>query len=136
MESTWIRVNEVRDECALYRFTKTFIAEKGSALCIRLSADSRYKLYVNGHFAVEGPCHGTRYQRFYETVDVTPYLKEGENTLWVDVLHVAEGHYISVFRESKCALWLEGNLVAPTGEVTHLFSDKSFKVQRFTNRKM
>jgi len=136
MESIWIRVNEVRDECALYRFTKTFAAEKGSALCIRLSADSRYKLYVNGHFAVEGPCHGTRYQRFYETVDVTPYLKEGENTLWVDVLHVAEGHYISVFRESKCALWLEGNLVAPTGEVTHLLSDKSFKVQRFTNRKM
>ena len=136
MESTWIRVNEVRDECNLYRFSKLFHAEKGSTLSIRLSADSRYKLYVNGMFVVEGPCHGTRYQRFYETVDATPYLKEGENVLWVDVLHVADGHYISLFRESKCALWLEGNLIAPNGEATQILSDDSFTVGRFLNRKM
>ena len=136
MESTWIRVNEVCDECRLYRFSKTFHAAAGSTMSVRLSADSRYKLYVNGQFAVEGPCHGTRYQRFYETVDVTPDLVAGENTLSVDVLHVAEGHYISLFRENKCALWLEGNVVSPDGEVTHILSDDSFKAERFTNRKM
>ncbi|MBO5789308.1 MAG: hypothetical protein J6R42_05125 [Clostridia bacterium] len=135
-ETTWLRVCEVLDECVLYRFSRVFTLEKGCIFKASVCADSRYKLYVNGMFVVEGPCHGTAYKRFYETVDLTPYLKEGENVVYADVLHVAAGHYISVFREDKAAFWIEGCITHPSGEKETVTADKSWTVGRFLNRKM
>lgn len=111
----WIRPDEIRPEPALYRFTRTFTAPRGARLTVRVSADSRYRLCLNGRFLMEGPCHGTGYHRHFESADLSQWLCEGENRLEVDVLHVTDGVWISLYRESTAALWLDGTLTLPDG---------------------
>ncbi|MEZ0325941.1 MAG: family 78 glycoside hydrolase catalytic domain [Fimbriimonas sp.] len=51
-------------------------------LCVRISADNRYKLYVNQQLVEFGPQRGDAKHWFYEVVDLAPYLKKGENVIW------------------------------------------------------
>ncbi|HVV73602.1 MAG TPA: hypothetical protein VHI52_19165, partial [Verrucomicrobiae bacterium] len=51
-------------------------------LPIRISADQRYKLFVGDRLVCFGPQRGDLEHWFYETVDLSPFLQTGENTLW------------------------------------------------------
>lgn len=133
MSASWIFANDLVPASTLYRFSKTLLLPSAAELKLSICADSRYKLYVNGQFAVEGPCHGTRYTRLYETVDLTPYLKEGVNTVYADVLHIFGHEYISVYRESLPALWVDGILTVE-GKETPFVSDDTWTAERYTNR--
>lgn len=77
---------------------------------VRISADTRYKLYVNGIFAEAGPSKGDDKERFYDEPDLYPYLREGENVIAVEVLHYppvgTEGNY-SLFSSGKPGLYVE-----------------------------
>ena len=53
---------------------------------VKISADSRYKLYVNGVLAEAGPCKGDGQIWFYDQVTIKPYLREGNNVLAAAVL--------------------------------------------------
>ena len=53
---------------------------------IFVSADSRYKLYVNGSYVGNGPLKGDPYRQFYETFDISQYLIPGENVIAAYVL--------------------------------------------------
>lgn len=55
------------------------LAERPGELRVRVSADNRYKLYVNGQFVDFGPQRGDERHWFYETLDIAPFLREGEN---------------------------------------------------------
>ncbi len=49
----------------------------------RLTADSRYVLWVNGAEVAAGPVRGNPRRLRYDTVDLAPYLRPGPNTLAV-----------------------------------------------------
>ena len=65
---------------------KHFIETVPAHARLKVSADSRYKLYVNGNFITEGPQKGSRDRWFYDTVDIREWLKVGENAVAVEVL--------------------------------------------------
>ncbi len=50
---------------------------------LSLTADDYYKLYINGRFVTQGPAPGYDFNYYYNTVDVLPYLKNGENVIAV-----------------------------------------------------
>ena len=50
---------------------------------IYLSADDYYKLYVNGVFVCQGPAPAYHHCYNYNVIDVSPFLKTGENVLAV-----------------------------------------------------
>ncbi|MBX3110660.1 MAG: hypothetical protein KF857_01515 [Fimbriimonadaceae bacterium] len=52
---------------------------------VRVSADQRFRLYVNGHLVAWGPQRGDRDHWHYDTVDLAPWLKSGENMVHVVV---------------------------------------------------
>ena len=54
-------------------------------------ADSRYKLYVNGEYVQFGPAPFDPRQPEADPVDITKYLKEGENTIGAEVLYYGTG---------------------------------------------
>lgn len=57
---------------------------------VHLSADNRYKFYVNGRYVAFGPARGDRFNWRYETLDLAPYLKAGTNVLAATVWNFAE----------------------------------------------
>ena len=56
-------------------FRRTFDYKKGKPLSVMVSADSRFKLYVNGRYVISGPMKGDKFRKYYDTVDITSYLQ-------------------------------------------------------------
>ena len=61
--------------------TKINLAEKPSKFMVHVSADNRYKLYVNGQFVSLGPGRSDPRHWYYETVDLAPFLTAGDNSI-------------------------------------------------------
>lgn len=57
------------------------LTAKPSSFVVHVSADNRYKLYVNGTLVSLGPARCDTYYWNYETVDLAPYLAAGKNTV-------------------------------------------------------
>ncbi len=108
--SYWICAEETPSSPHFYYFQKEFEAAPNATFTVRCSGDTRYALYLNGHLVSEGPCQGSSYQTYYETEDLTAYLIAGKNRLEAKVLYVTDGYFISVYRRSRPAFWLDGTL--------------------------
>lgn len=82
-KARWIFLpNEPDKTYGVYHFRKTFeLAAKPAKFVIHVSADNRYKLYVNGTLVSLGPARGDTYYWNYETVDIAPHLTGGKNTI-------------------------------------------------------
>jgi alpha-L-rhamnosidase len=57
------------------------LAVRPASFIVNVSADNRYKLYVNGTLVSLGPARGDTYYWNYETIDLAPYLSAGKNTV-------------------------------------------------------
>lgn len=57
---------------------------------IKISANCRYKLYINDVFVQEGPQKGTMESAYADPADVCAYMQEGENVAAVEVLYYPE----------------------------------------------
>ena len=51
-----------------------------ASLKAAITANSRYRLWVNGHPVLSGPCKGDRYRHYYENIDLSDYLRQGINS--------------------------------------------------------
>lgn len=66
----------------VYHFRKIFrIKDLPMTYVINVSADNRYRLFVNGTPVCYGPARGDLSHWYFETVDIAPLLKEGDNVL-------------------------------------------------------
>jgi alpha-L-rhamnosidase len=77
----WIAVpNEPAHDYGVYFFRKNFtVTGRPPHFVIHVSADNRYKLFINGQLVSLGPARGDLFHWNYETVDIASYLKEGQN---------------------------------------------------------
>ena len=76
---------------------------------VQITADSRYKLYVNGRFVEMGPSRGNDHIWYVDHVDIAPYLTEGENTIAVIVLRYPYAHWkgnCGIFRTETPGLYV------------------------------
>jgi alpha-L-rhamnosidase len=96
-------------EYGIYHFRKTFtLAQKPSRFVINVSADNRYRLFVNGQPVCNGPARGDLYNWYFETVDIARYLKPGSNIIAAQVWNM--GTYAPVAQISnQTALVVQGN---------------------------
>lgn len=58
-----------------------FHAKNQGRVRVKITADDSYKLYVNGKFAGQGPAPAYPTKYYYNTIDITPLLQEGQNVL-------------------------------------------------------
>lgn len=108
-------------------------------MVVHLSADSRYKFYINGQLVVYGPLKGDRWRKYFESLDVTGFLLPGKNVLAARVIHfnTAEpwrsgcGGLVSQQRSSTGAFLLEGEIFNGDGVVSsRIVTDNSWKCMR------
>ncbi|MFV0400753.1 MAG: alpha-L-rhamnosidase C-terminal domain-containing protein [Oscillospiraceae bacterium] len=87
--SNWIFLSkELRYEKQAILLRRSFRLDAvPAAAAVGVSADSRYILYVNGMAVSRGPLKGDLTRRYFDRVDIAPYLKSGENVLAARVLH-------------------------------------------------
>jgi len=75
----------------VFHFRKTIdLAQKPDAYIVHVSADNRYRLFVNGQPVCSGPARGDLLNWNYETVNLAPYLQAGKNVLAAVVWNAAE----------------------------------------------
>ena len=79
----WITVpNTPPNGYGVYYFKKSVnLPNKPARFVIHVSADNRYKLYVNHRLVSLGPARGDTYYWNFETIDIAPYLVTGKNTI-------------------------------------------------------
>ena len=69
-------------------FRYGFTVHQQGKLEFKISASSRYRLWVNGQPILSGPLKGDKWRQYYETVDVSKYLKPGFNCIAVKVMPI------------------------------------------------
>jgi len=98
-DADWVAVPGAGESTpGLYLFRKTISLESAPATFeVRVSADNRYKLYVNETLVSLGPALGDIQHWNYETVDLAPYLKTGENIVAAKVWNEGDLKAVSQF---------------------------------------
>ncbi len=85
-ENTSIAIkNEITNYHILAR--STVIHKKGEAAILQLTADDYYKLYINGKYVCQGPAPAYHTNYFYNELDISEFLDEGENILAVHLYY-------------------------------------------------
>ena len=96
----------------VFHFRKDFeLASIPSEFIIHVSADNRYRLFVNGQAVCFGPARGDLAHWFYESVDVSKFLKPGKNLLAALVWNFGADKPWAQFT-LKTALIVQGNSAA------------------------
>lgn len=109
-------------------FRKKFSANKGGKFVIRITADDYYKLYINGRFVTQGPAPAYYFNYYYNTVDVTDFITDGENTVAVHTYYqgLINRVWVSGDRRHGLALDLKND------ENTVIATDESWKCHEHT----
>ncbi len=123
-DASWVCVPEAgTTDAGLYLFRKTLNLETTpQKFEMRVTADNRYKLYVNEILVSLGPALGDISHWNYETVDLAPYLKQGENIISAEVWNEGSKKPVSQFS------FRTGFLLQGTNEATKILnSNDSWK---------
>lgn len=98
---------------------------------VDVSADSRYRLYVNGRSVCVGPCKGDDMVWFHENVDLKPYLVPGKNVIAAIVLRYPtdQKYNHSVWRTSTPGFYMDGAIAYACGENVPFRADAEFKTR-------
>jgi alpha-L-rhamnosidase len=130
--ANWIAMpGEDGRDYGVYYFRKSIeLGARPDHFVVHVSADNRYKLFVNGTLASLGPARNDTYHWNYETVDLAQYLAAGKNivaaVVWNEADHRPEAQ-ISV----RTAFIVQGD--SPAEEVLNTnnswkcFRDKAYQ---------
>ncbi|KAH8678390.1 Six-hairpin glycosidase-like protein [Xylariales sp. PMI_506] len=114
----------LKGQFVLFRREFSLDAVPSGEALLHVSADTRYRLYLNGQSISFGPCKSYLARWNYETVDIAPLLRPGKNVLAAKVLRFSSSHdgCLSMVRSS-----LPGFILYCELERQKLHSDESWK---------
>ena len=105
---------------------KEFRLTKPQQATLRITADSFYRLFINGHWVNDGPgrCWPEHFQ--YDVLDVTPYLEDGVNEIRVIARYYGVGDFHRVPKQAGLLAQLD--VTSANGKATTLITDGSWEV--------
>ncbi|HTQ28300.1 MAG TPA: alpha-L-rhamnosidase N-terminal domain-containing protein, partial [Puia sp.] len=78
------------NEFGVYHLRKSFtLPDKPASFVVHVSADNRYRLYVNGRSVSTGPARSDLANWNFETVDIASFLQKGDNVVAATVWNFA-----------------------------------------------
>lgn len=112
-EASWIShpTASVFDYGVFY-FRNSFSLEAvEDSVIVYVSADNRYRLFVNGTEVSNGPARGNLEYWRYETVNISPWLQKGKNIIATEVFNLGEHRPVAQFSHKTAFLFqAEGKL--------------------------
>ncbi len=124
----WDKENLTEENVWMCFNKKISLASIPQELIAHISADSKYWLYINGETVVfdgnvkRGPDKNSGY---YDSIDIAPYLKKGENSICAMVWYWDNETSYSYSSSGQ-----GGFIFEAIGEDVNIISDKSWKVKR------
>ncbi|MDR2765203.1 MAG: glycoside hydrolase family 78 protein [Tannerella sp.] len=112
-DAKWVTCDGIAEaDYAVVMFRRAFtLPEKPAHFVVHVSADNRYKLYVNGTLAVMGP-QGSDWRHWrYETVDLAPYLQAGDNVITAEVVNWGPDRFFGIM-SIRTAFMMQGETQA------------------------
>ena len=121
----WITCPKISgNEYGVYLFRKSFQFDTvPKQFIVHVSADNRYKLFVNGQYVCNGPARGDLMKWHFETIDIAPYLNKGKNVIGAVVWNFSWQRPVAQFSD-KTGFIIQGNSVLEN----KINSDKSWYV--------
>lgn len=120
--------HEHRNEYVYARKTVRLASEPVSAH-VRVSADNRYQLFVNGKFVCRGPARCEPRFQAYDEIDLGPYLRRGKNCIAALAHHYGESTFQSLERGGWGFL-LDGEVRCRRGKPVPIHTDRTWKAIR------
>ncbi|MCR9014205.1 family 78 glycoside hydrolase catalytic domain [Aquiflexum gelatinilyticum] len=122
----WIRAEGgERNEYVFFR--KEFqLQNEAQRAEIHLYVDSRYNLYVNGHYLGFGPVRSYHAHPYFDTYDLLPFLKKGKNV--ITVLAMNNGMETFQLFDNKGAALFWGEILAGSEKIS--LDIKSWKAKK------
>ncbi len=98
-----------RDAFGVFHFRRSFdLKDKPATFVINVSADNRYRLFVNSAPVSSGPARSDLAHWRFETVDIVPHLRAGKNVIAAVVWNYAEHRPVAQVSH-QTAFLLQGN---------------------------
>lgn len=110
----WIENKKSTSKPRLVYFQKELNLNPDKNTVLKISADSRYKFYINGNLVQVGPQKGDVNYWFYDTFDIKKYIQPGKNVIGVQVLHYPTLHNqgnFGIARTNTPGLWIDGEQI-------------------------
>lgn len=108
-KASWITCPDIAEsDYSVTMFRRIFtLSDNPERFIIHVSADNRYKLYVNGILVSIGP-QGSDWRHWrYETVNIAPYLEKGKNVLAAEVVNWGPDRFFGIM-SIRTAFMLQG----------------------------
>ena len=124
-QSQWIWMDEtIESDVMLARRSFDLDQVPGEAI-LRITASSKYQLYLNGEYICQGPARSAPHHQSYDILDVAGLLQEGMNTIAIRVHHQPGKH--SYHFTGRAGLLAQLNVSSNTREFS-LITDTTWKV--------
>jgi len=127
-QAAWVThpIAPLREPLVLHLRKTLMLAAVPSNYIVRVSADNRFILYVNGKRAGDGPARGDLTHWRYERFDLAPLLKPGENLISATVWNWGVYAPIAQFSD-RTAFLLESEATGDEGISTGVGKDEAAK---------
>ena len=95
--AVWIWKNYKASVNELVLFRKTILFhELPKNYLLHISADSRYKLYINNQHIGCGPGKSSSVYKYYDEIDISSFLKVGSNVIAIEAAHYSGDMHDSI----------------------------------------
>jgi alpha-L-rhamnosidase len=138
-EANWIAPPGMPpDSFGVFHARRAFdLAAKPARFLVHVSADNRYRLYVNGTQVSSGPQRSDQMHWRYETVDLAPLLRAGSNVIAALVWNWGPNHPVAQ-HSRRTAFLVQGDgpseSIVNTGARWKLLRDSAYADVRVTGR--
>jgi hypothetical protein len=121
----WLSGRDVYDYNQTIILRKTFRAHEVTAATLRITADSYYRVFINGRWVNDGPCRSWPEHFQFDVIDAAPYLVSGANEIRVIARYYGAGDFHHVPRQAGFLAQLD---MTQSGKIfSSIISDSSWE---------
>ncbi len=104
---------------------KTFELPQVASAQLSITADTRYRLFINGDWVNDGPCRSWPDHYQYDVVDVASYLKPGENEIRIIAKYFGVGTFHQIPQQAGLLAQLDATTT--DGKAVRVITDATWE---------